>query len=97
MHAIAQLTEVATHLASHLTMAGPTVARLVIKTAIDLAVHKASHAGIHGISSRVRHIHHLIHRRGWLVDIAMLLVMTVFGAVTEGHEGGHESQEHARE
>ena len=93
MHAIAQLTEVATHLTSHLSMAGPTVARLLIKTAIDLAVHKVSHAGIHGISSRVHRIHHLIHRRGWLVDIAMLIIMTVFGAVAEGHEGGHESHE----
>jgi len=86
MHAL----ELVSHFTSHVSLAGPTVARLVIKTAIDLAVHKASHAGIHGISSRVHRIHHLIHRRGWLVDVAMLVVMTVFGAVTEGHES-HEA------
>ncbi len=96
MHAITQLTEVATRLASHLNMAGPTVARLIIKTAVDLAVHKASHAGIHGISSRVHHIHHLIHGRGWLVDIAMLVIMTGFSAIGEGgesHESGHAASE----
>ena len=96
MHAIAQLTEVITHLTSHLNVAGPTVARLVIKTAIDLAVHKASHAGIHGISSRVQRIHHLIHKRGWLVDIAMLAIMTGFSAISEGgesHESGHAAAE----
>ena len=96
MHAITQLTEVATHLVSHLNMAGPTVARLVIKTAIDLAVHKASHAGIHGISSRVHRIHHLIHRRGWLVDVTMLVIMTGFSAISEGgesHESGHAANE----
>jgi hypothetical protein len=96
MHVITQLTEVATHLASHLNLAGPTVARLVIKTAVDLAVHKASHAGIHGISSRVRHIHHLIHKRGWLVDIAMLTIMTGFSAISEGGES-HESEHAANE
>jgi hypothetical protein len=96
MHTIAQLSEAATHLTSHLNMAGPTVVRLVIKTAIDLAVHKASHAGIHGISFRVHRIHHLIHKRGWLVDIAMLVIMTGFSAISEGgesHESGRASNE----
>jgi hypothetical protein len=91
MHAL----ELVRHFTSHVTLAGPTVARLVIKTAIDLAVHKASHAGIHEIYSRVHRIHHLIHKRGWLVDIAMLMVMTVFGAMTEGHEGGESHESHS--
>jgi hypothetical protein len=92
MHAL----ELVSHFTSHVTLAGPTVARLVIKTAIDLAVHKASHAGIHGISSRVRRIHYLIHKRGWLVDIAMLAIMTGFSAISEGgesHESGHAANE----
>jgi len=92
MHAL----ELVSHFTNHVTLAGPTVARLVIKTAIDLAVHKASHAGIHGISSRVHRIHHLIHRRGWLVDVAMLVVMTGFSAISEGgesHESGHAAAE----
>jgi hypothetical protein len=92
MHAL----EIVSQFTSHITLAGPTVARLVIKTAIDLAVHKASHAGIHGISSRVHRIHHLIHRRGWLVDIAMLAIMTGFSAISEdgkSHESGQAANE----
>ena len=85
-------------LLSHFQVAVPTIVRLVaqplVKEIITHCWHKTVHHGAaHTVAHRFHFVGHFLKRYPIAIDGIVIAAMLLFGAVTEGHEGGHESHE----
>jgi hypothetical protein len=99
MHAINVIQE----LSSHAQIAIPTLVRLTlpfVREIIGHAIHKLTHHSVgHSLAHRSHLVHKVLGKAPWLLDALIIGVMLGYGAVTEGHEAGHEasSDDHAAE
>jgi hypothetical protein len=76
----------------------PTVIRLIaqplIKEVITHCYHKTvHHVAVHTVAHRFHFVGHFLKTYPLAIDAVVILAMLAFGAVTERHEGEHESHE----
>src|SRR5258707_15632644 len=93
-----QTNMTAIEIMNHAHVAVPTIVRLVaqplIKEIITHCYHKAvHHVAAHTVALRFHFFGHFLKKYPLAIDAVVILAMLAFGAVTEGHEGGHEPHE----
>ncbi len=88
----------AIEIVNHAQVAVPTIVRLVaqplIKEILIHCYHKAvHHVTAHTVVHRFHFVGRFLKKYPLAIDAVVILAMLAFSAVTEGHEGGHESHE----
>jgi len=83
-------------------IASPTVIRLVaqplIKEVITHCYHKTvHHVAAHTVAHRFHFVGHFLKKYPLAIDGIVIAAMLLFGAVTEGHEGGDRHESHSAE
>ncbi len=95
-----QTNMTAIEIMNHAQVAVPTIVRLVaqplIKEIITHCYHKAvHHVAAHTVAHRFHFVGHFLKKYPLAIDGIVIAAMLLFGALTEGHEGGESHKGHA--